>query len=88
MYLNKHGHSNRREDATNNEIGPIAGIETQSIGGGMYITSDTIKFGLLIRALTISALQIFQDLSHPSALSNSTVARRSNEGSLPRNELP
>lgn len=27
-----------------------------------------------------SALQIFQDLSHPSALSNSVVARRSNEG--------
>ena len=27
-----------------------------------------------------SALQIFQDLSHPSAFSNSTVARRTNEG--------
>lgn len=27
-----------------------------------------------------SSLQVFQDLSHPSAFSNSAVARRSNEG--------
>jgi len=33
-----------------------------------------------IRSAKYSALQIFQDLSHPSALSNSAVARRSHEG--------
>jgi hypothetical protein len=41
-YLNKHEIPNRGEGGLN--VGPIAGVEMQSIGGGMYINSDTLKY--------------------------------------------
>lgn len=40
-YLNKHEVPNRDEGGLN--VGPIAGVEMQSIGGGMYINSETLK---------------------------------------------
>jgi len=43
-YLNKHETLNRGDEATDAGNGPIAGIESQSIGGGMYINSDTLKY--------------------------------------------
>jgi hypothetical protein len=34
------------EDNGGSEVGPIAGIEMQAIGGGMYVNSDTLTYYL------------------------------------------
>jgi len=43
-YLNKHEPMNKGDEATDAANGSIAGIESQSIGGGMYINSDTLRY--------------------------------------------
>ena len=40
-YLNKRDYSSGGEDG---QIGPVGGLEIQPLGGGMYITSDTIRY--------------------------------------------
>jgi hypothetical protein len=42
MYLLKH--QPHREEGV--EIGPVTGVEMQSLGGGMYLNSDTLKYKL------------------------------------------